>query len=246
MDRGAWWAAVHGVTKSQTRLSDFTFTFLFHALEKAMATHSGVLAWRIPGTGESGGLPSMGSHRVGHDWSNLAAAAAEVDLVARIQRQGLSKGRWSLERSGEGRQSLGLELVLASYSDSSQPHLHSQPVLLSSWAWAFLLGLEWEFWAGRPGLCHQLSEVRCGPWVQPCLLAQRGNHPGMAHLLGPPRTSKQTKWKMGCHSPGPGWLPGLQEMERDNEHIRRSSTFLVFGNMWVKSSTVGILWWSSG
>ena len=67
MDGGAWWAAVHGVTKSQTRLSDFTFTFHFHALEKEMATHSSVLAWRIPGTAESGGLPSMGSHRVGHN-----------------------------------------------------------------------------------------------------------------------------------------------------------------------------------
>ena len=67
MDGGAWWAAVHGVAKSQTRLSDFTFTFHFHALEKAMATLSSVLAWRIPGTGEPGGLPSMGLHRVGHD-----------------------------------------------------------------------------------------------------------------------------------------------------------------------------------
>ena len=75
-DRGAWWAAVHGVTQSRTRLNDFTFTFHFHALEKEMATHSSVLAWRIPGTGEPGGLPSMGSHRVGHDWSDLAAAAA--------------------------------------------------------------------------------------------------------------------------------------------------------------------------
>ena len=67
MDGGAWWAAVHGVTKSRTRLSDFTCTFHFHALEKEMATHSSVLAWRIPGTGEPGGLLSMGSHRVGHD-----------------------------------------------------------------------------------------------------------------------------------------------------------------------------------
>ena len=67
MDRGAWWAAVHGVTKSRARLSDFTFTFYFHALEKEMATHSSVLAWRIPGTGEPGGLPSLGSHRVRHD-----------------------------------------------------------------------------------------------------------------------------------------------------------------------------------
>ena len=67
MDGGAWWAAVHGVTKSRTRLSNFTFTFQFHALEKEMAIHSSVLAWRIPGTGELGGLPSMGLHRVGHD-----------------------------------------------------------------------------------------------------------------------------------------------------------------------------------
>ena len=67
MDGGAWWAAVHGVARSQTRLSDFTFTSHFHALEKEMATHSSVLAWIIPGTGEPGGLPSMGSHRVGHD-----------------------------------------------------------------------------------------------------------------------------------------------------------------------------------
>ena len=66
MDGGAWWAAVHGVAKSQTRLSDFTFTVHFHALEEEMATHSSVLAWRIPGTGEPGGLPSVGSNRVGH------------------------------------------------------------------------------------------------------------------------------------------------------------------------------------
>ena len=76
MDGGAWWAAVHGVARSWTWLSNFTLFFHFHALEKEMATHSSVLAWRIPGTGEAGGLPSMGSHRVGHDWSNLAAAAA--------------------------------------------------------------------------------------------------------------------------------------------------------------------------
>ena len=67
MDGGAWKAAVHGVAGHQTRLSDFPFTFYFHALEKEMATHSSVLAWRISGMGEPGGLPSMGSHRVGHN-----------------------------------------------------------------------------------------------------------------------------------------------------------------------------------
>ena len=80
MDGGAWWAAVHGVAKSRTRLSNFTFTFHFHALEKEMATHSSVLSWRIPGTGEPGGLPSLGSHRVRHDWSDLAAVAAAAVL----------------------------------------------------------------------------------------------------------------------------------------------------------------------
>ena len=76
MDKGAWWAAVHGVAESRTWLSDFTLTFYFRALEKEMATHSSVLAWRIPGTGEPCGLTSMGLHRVGHDWSDLAATAA--------------------------------------------------------------------------------------------------------------------------------------------------------------------------
>ena len=76
MDGGPWWAAVHGVARSRTRLSDFTLTFHFHALEKEMATHSNVLTWRIPGTGKPGGLPSMELHRVGHNWSDLAASTA--------------------------------------------------------------------------------------------------------------------------------------------------------------------------
>ena len=85
-DGGAWWAAVHGVAKSRTRLSNFTFTFHFDALEKEMATHSSVLAWRILGTEEPLGLPSMGLHRVGRDWRDLAAAAAdklESELVTK-------------------------------------------------------------------------------------------------------------------------------------------------------------------
>ena len=88
MDGGAWKAAVHGIAEGRTRLSDFTFPFHFHALEKEMATHSSVLGWRIPGTGEPGGLPSMGSHRVGHDWSDLAASFSwghkESDTTERL------------------------------------------------------------------------------------------------------------------------------------------------------------------
>ena len=89
MDGGAWWAAVHGVARSRRRLSEFTFTFHFHALEKEMATRSSVLACTIPGMGEPGGLLSMGSHRVGHDWSDLAAAATpskvEEDLFLSLE-----------------------------------------------------------------------------------------------------------------------------------------------------------------
>ena len=77
-------AAVHGVSEGRTQLSNFTFTFHFHALEKEMATHSSVLAWRIPGTGEPGGLPSMGLHRVKHDWSNLAAIATKTIAFLRV------------------------------------------------------------------------------------------------------------------------------------------------------------------
>ena len=89
MDGEAWWAVVHGVAKSRTRLSDFIFTFHFHTLEKEMAPHSSVLAWRIPGTEEPSGLPSLGSHRIGHDWSELAAAAAAAVLI--ISDQPVSK-----------------------------------------------------------------------------------------------------------------------------------------------------------
>ena len=85
-DGGTWQASVRGVARSQAWLSDFTFTFQFQALEKEMATHSSVLAWRIPGTGEPGGLPSVGSHRVGHDWSNLAAATADINTNAIFER----------------------------------------------------------------------------------------------------------------------------------------------------------------
>ena len=79
-DGGVWWATVRGVAKSRTQLSDFTFTFHFHALKREMATHSSVLDWRIPGMGEPVRLPSMGSHRVGHDWSDLAAESYQSML----------------------------------------------------------------------------------------------------------------------------------------------------------------------
>ena len=95
MDGGAWWAAVHGVAESRTWLSNFTFTFHFHALEKEMATQSSVVAWRIPGTEEPGGLPSMGSHRVGHDWSDLAAAAAAAAFYCLLLRD----WRWGTQQS---------------------------------------------------------------------------------------------------------------------------------------------------
>ena len=101
MDGGAWWAAVHGVAKSRTWLSDFTFSFLFHALEKEMATHSSVLVWRIPGTGEPGGLLSMGSHRIGHDWSDLAAAAAAREKAHHKGLRDFSvRGYWKVTITG--------------------------------------------------------------------------------------------------------------------------------------------------
>ena len=115
MDRGAWWAAVHGVAKSRTRLSDFTFTFHFHALEKEIATHSSVLAWRIPGTGEPGGLPSMGLHRVRHNWSDLVAAAACLRHCVRhwtCSREGLPwwlSGKESACNAGDVGSITGLE-----------------------------------------------------------------------------------------------------------------------------------------
>ena len=87
MDGGAWWAAVHGVARSRARLDNFTFTFHFHALEEEMATHSSVLAWRIPGMVGPGGQPSMRSHRVGHDRSDLAAAAAADSFWAYLVAQ---------------------------------------------------------------------------------------------------------------------------------------------------------------
>ena len=130
MDRGAWWAAVHGVTKSQTRLSNFTFTFHFHALEKEMATHASVLAWRIPGTAGPGELPSMGSHRVGHDWCNLAAAAAAAlqDLIWLKGNHDLATRNNLLNISGQGQSPVSifrLSLILQGFGHcATSPQEH--------------------------------------------------------------------------------------------------------------------------
>ena len=125
MDGGAWWAAVHEVANSQTRLSDYTFTFHFHALEKEMATHSSVLAWRIPGMGEPGELPSMGSHRVGHDWSDLAAAAATEGYGNQYWPIRSSILAWRIPRTEEpgGLLSMGSHRVGHDWSDLAAPAL---------------------------------------------------------------------------------------------------------------------------
>ena len=142
MDGGAWWAAVHGVARSQTRLRDFTLTFHFHALEKEMATHSSVLAWRIPGTGEPGGLPSLGSHRVGHDWSDLAAAAVAAQ---RLKRQSTMRETWGRSRGWEvpwrrKRQPTPVLLPRESHGWMSLMSMGSQRV---GHNWATSLSLQW-------------------------------------------------------------------------------------------------------
>ena len=106
MDGGAWWAAAHGVAKSWTRPRDFTFTFHFHAFEKKKATHSSVLAWRIPGTGEPGALPSMGSHRVGHDWSDLVVVVDKWFIQTAWKEQTKTEGFYRCPR---GEKSLALK-----------------------------------------------------------------------------------------------------------------------------------------
>ena len=111
MDGGAWKAAVHGVAEGRTRLSDFTFTFHFHALEKEMATHSSVLAWRIPGMREPDGLPSTGLHRVRLDWSDLAAACFQGSIL-RLQLVTRVACFWGAER---------IKLTVSSLPSFQQP-----------------------------------------------------------------------------------------------------------------------------
>ena len=119
MDRGAWWAAVHGVAKSQTRLSNFPFTFYFHVLEKEMATHSSVLAWRIPGMGEPGGLLSMGSYRVGHNCSGLAAAAEGYGNLYWPIRSSILAWRTPMTEKPSRPQSTGLQRVRQNQSNAA-------------------------------------------------------------------------------------------------------------------------------
>ena len=162
------------VTKSQTRLSDFTFTFHFYALEKEMAPHSSVLAWRIPGTGEPGGLPSMGSHRVGHDWSDLAAAAAGLrtrgcgtDVRAHAHREG--RGPDCFPSSWAP-----LSLILSSFG----PGL----TRFSSFYLSIQLGL-FSYWTGWLQAALSLSwgsSFTCAAWETKTL--QRLLHTGAALL----------------------------------------------------------------
>ena len=145
MDGGAWWAAVHGVAKSRTQLSDFTFTFHFHALEKEMATHSSVLAWRIPGTGELGGLPSTGSHRVGHDWSDLAIVSLTSVFLCGLYINVCYSSLWNSEWQGSQQ---SVQFSCSAVSDSlwpqepqharhpcplPTPRVHPNPCPLSQW-----------------------------------------------------------------------------------------------------------------
>ena len=123
MDGEIWWAAVHGVAKSQTRLSDFTFTFHFNALEKEMATHSSVLAWRSPGTAEPGGLPSLGLRRVRHDWSDLAAVAWLKYLGSELKNENNTHNlKWNV---------YSIESYVDISHDSGYSHLYSISITLS-------------------------------------------------------------------------------------------------------------------
>ena len=152
MDGGTWWAAVHGVAKSQTRLSNFIFTFHFPAWEKKMATHSSVLAWRIPGTGKPGELPSMGSHKVRHDWSDLAAEQQQqgirwikvvIPKSIRWIKVVIPKPAWERELHGPPMTSQGLALEPGNvhfYNSPRFPRDLDAQLCLQATAWV-------PFWA---------------------------------------------------------------------------------------------------
>ena len=161
MDGGAWWAAVHGVAKSWTRLIDFTFTFHFPALEKEMATHPSILAWRIPGTGETRGLPSMGSHRVGHDWSDLAAAAAAAAAAEYTMRIILllntNSCAWCTVRPNQGDGVWSRERFIAGLSKKNGRLVAKEPWTPQSFWQSVLKGEHFsEVREGLPRICDQL------------------------------------------------------------------------------------------
>ena len=187
MDRGTWWAAVYGVAWSWTRLSAFTFTFHFHALEKEMATRSSVLAWRIPGMAEPGGLPSMVSHRVGHDWGDLAAgaaaaaAAAEENWVPKnwcfwtvvLEKLTHWKRLWCWEGSG-------------ARGERDDREWDGWMASLTRWTWVWVnSGRQW--WTGRPGVLWFMGSPRVRHdwvtelnWTDTCFNAILSNHPTLA------------------------------------------------------------------
>ena len=146
---------VHGVAEGRTQLSDFTFTFHFHALEKEMAIHSSVLAWRIPGTGEPAGLPSMGSHRVRHDWSDLAVAAAD-------------NKNWGWTREPTFQKVFFKGLPLRKIENKSRVKSNN-PLKRSSELWSVLLSLEvWVLLSNQPGSPRTLSKLWFSQW---CILS---------------------------------------------------------------------------
>ena len=190
MDGRTWWAAVHGVAKGRTRLSDFTFTFHFHVLEKEMATHSSVLAWRIPGTGEPGGLPSMGSHRVGHNWSKLAAAAAAAACArysARCRRYRSKTSRQTNHYTNKvmwgelpfmlpcGREPAFLGRgVPPSWPASQDPGLFQYMLPHPTFSLKNSLPLPWEQ-EGKGLICKPFREVRENINIPSCFTKNRKN-----------------------------------------------------------------------
>ena len=137
--------------KSRTRLSGFTFTFHFHALEKEMATHSSVLAWKIPGTGEPGGLPSMGSHRVGHDWSDLAAAVLKPELTGILDSTSFSyKQNW-----GPIKPYSSQSLILCTCSYPIHPHPQT------NYRISLLLPHSWKTWTALIISIQSIKRISC-------------------------------------------------------------------------------------
>ena len=186
MDGGAWWAAVHGVAKSRTRVSDFLLTFHFHALEKEMATHSNVLVWRIPGMAEPDGLLSMGSHRVRHSWSNLAAAAVSSQGKRHFVET-LKMSKRQLIGEGIREELVDLEEIRVKY------------LARSSWTWGERWKAVWELNNCCCWLVAQLCLILCYAWTAACQLPL------------PMGFSRKECWS-GSPFPSPGHLsnPGIE------------------------------------